>query len=126
MTKLLYALAVSLPLACNAAQPSTAQGPATEPSAMADGDRVTLTQGQVGTIEGERIGVSSVFEDDYTLADGSHKKGLTAQLALAGPPEKQVVVGAGSVITVRNVAYEVLSVEEHGGRRSTVTLRKKH
>lgn len=88
-------------------------------------DEHVLLQSTVGRIEGERIGVTTIFEDDYTLPDGSKKRGLTAQLAFAGPPEKLVVVGVGSVVPIANVPYDVVSVDEHKGRRSTVTLRKK-
>lgn len=65
----------------------------------------------VGDLNGEQVGVGNIWEDSYTLTDGTSRTGLTAQLFILSNDE-DVIVGKGSVFTVGETDWLVVAVEK--------------
>lgn len=84
-------------------------------------NELTIVQGSVGTIGGQRIGVRWVWDDDFIGSNGKKAHGMAAGLTLS-PPERKETVGRGSVIDVGGRKYEVTSVI--GGAKGSVMLRE--
>ena len=64
------------------------------------------TQGSLGDAE---VGVSNIWEREYTLPDGTTVSGMTARLSLG--EGQRLVVGKGSVVKVGGATFEVVNVQ---------------
>lgn len=82
----------------------------------------------VGMIGGVRVGVSNIFEDTYTLPDGTEREGLTARLSLlpGGTSDEGVGeeprVGEGSILEIGGSRWEVVEIEKRKGELGAITL----
>lgn len=85
-------------------------------------DEIEITETAVGSLYGQRVGVGNLMESEYTVADGSERHGMTAQLFLLGQSER-LIVGEGSVFAAGGRDWEVVSVAKDEGAHGTVTLR---
>jgi hypothetical protein len=81
----------------------------------------TIEETTVGTLDGVRVPMANLYEGDYALPDGTARRGWLCALVLPSGP---VFVGAGSVVTVGERRWEVLSVEKPPGALGHVTLRR--
>ena len=69
------------------------------------------------------IGKPFIIIQDYALADGTAKEGLTAALSLPNR-KKWDLVGVGSSFTLKSTTYEVINIEQ-GDSDGQVTVVKK-
>lgn len=77
----------------------------------------------VGRLGGIRVGVGNTWERVYRLPDGSECRGLTAEVfVLLEEQNPGVVVGQGSVLTVGDSAWRVVSVTKEPGQLGKVVL----
>ncbi|MCB9076073.1 MAG: hypothetical protein H6631_00610 [Anaerolineaceae bacterium] len=76
----------------------------------------------VGNLNGERVGVGNIWEDSYTLADGTSRTGLTAQLFIMSD-DKDIIVGQDSVITVGETDWLVVAIEKPVDKLGKVILK---
>ncbi len=91
-------------------------------------DEVRIMETTVGQVGGVSVGVSNIFEDTYTLPDGSEREGLTARLSLfdGGSSEQglhdELRVGEGNVVEIGGSRWEVVAVEKPEGELGAITL----
>jgi hypothetical protein len=84
-----------------------------------------LEETTVERLGGVRVGIANIYEGDYERADGSADRGPTATLIplLGQDPNPQLVVGAGSALTLGSERFEVVDVSPGDGEHGTVTVR---
>jgi hypothetical protein len=82
----------------------------------------TIEETTVGNLDGTRVGVSNIWERQYNLPDGISRLGMTAILSPFN--DKDVVVGQGSIVTIGQTQWEVITVEKTQGKRGEVRLKK--
>lgn len=80
----------------------------------------TITEGTVGSIQNVRVGVSNIWEREYTDDKGITQKGPTGLISLFEPEtktEKDIIVHKGMTIdtTLGNsrIIYKILNVMEN-------------
>ncbi len=113
---MIVALALAAALA---AEPSPAVPPV--PAEQEPAVIETIEETTVGDLNGVRVPMGNVIEDDYTLPDGTVARGLVCALALESGP---LWVGAGSVVEVGGATWRVVSVKRPPGERGEVTLER--
>jgi hypothetical protein len=88
-------------------------------------DERELEETTVERLGGVRVGIGNIHAGDYERGDGSAAHGPTATLIplLGEQPNPQLVVGAGSVFTVGDARFEVVSVVPGEPAHGTVTVR---
>ncbi len=91
-------------------------------------DDVRIMETTVGQIGGVSVGVSNIFEDTYTLPDGTERDGLTARLSLfvagasEGGVDEEHRVGEGNVVEIGGSRWEVVAIEKPEGELGAITL----
>jgi hypothetical protein len=86
----------------------------------------SLRETTVERLGGVRVGIGNIYSEDYERADGSTAHGPAATLVplLGQDPNPELVVGAGSVVTLGDSRFEVLEVTPGDGGRGIVTVRE--
>jgi hypothetical protein len=74
---------------------------------------IEITEGTVARLGGVRVGAGSIFEADYTLPDGSARRGLTCRLVPAND-ETEHVVGEGSEVEIGGTRWLVTRITASG------------
>lgn len=117
MIALVWALA-----ACGGPKAAPEIAPQTTTAAPApQGDGMeSIEETTVGELGGRRVGMANVFEDTYTLPDGTTKTGLTCLLSVFDIAKYRV--GEGSEITVDGVVWRVVKITKVSGENGEVTL----
>lgn len=82
----------------------------------------TIEETTVGELSGRRVGMANVFEDTYTLPDGTAKTGLTCLLSVFDVGK--VRVGEGSVFEVAGDRWLVVGITKVSGENGEVALRR--
>ena len=76
----------------------------------------------VGMLNGHRVPMGNMIrEADYTLADGSTKRGMVCSLVIGG--KTGIFVGVGSVVSVGADKWEVIAIEKDPGDLGSVQLK---
>ena len=84
----------------------------------------SFTGGTVGMLGEHKVMFGNIMIQDYTLADGAAREGLTAALSLPNR-KKWDLVGVGSTFSLDDITYEVINIEE-GDYQGQVTVAKKN
>jgi hypothetical protein len=84
-----------------------------------------LQETTVVSLGGISVGIGNIYQDEYRLADGTRTCGLTTTLIPLGqPPDAELVVGPGSIVTFGASTYEVLDVSPGKGTNGAVAVRE--
>jgi hypothetical protein len=103
---------------------------ATSPNAACEEGEKTVTESIVEEIEETTVGMlgghrvpmgSMIREADYTLADGTKKRGMVCSLIIDG--QTGVFVGLGSTVQVGEKTWEVIAIEKAPKELGSVKLR---
>jgi len=74
---------------------------------------VAITESAVEYVGDVRVGAGSIFEDEYTLPDGSVRRGLTCRL-VPEDDETPIVVGEGSEVELGGARWRVTRITDSG------------
>jgi hypothetical protein len=76
----------------------------------------------VGMLNGHRVPMGNMIrETDYTLTDGTKKRGMVCSLVIDG--KTGIFVGLGSVVSVGEDKWEIVAIEKAMGELGSVQLK---
>jgi hypothetical protein len=83
----------------------------------------TIDETTVDRLGDVRVGVANIGRGEYTLPDGTTKKGLAASLFYTTDQEHQKSVGEGSIVEISGTSWKITKVKKPWlGGRGSVTL----
>ena len=101
--------------ACSGDSPAPEPIAEKTPVVTESGTRIQeTTEGELG---GVNVGVSNIWERDYTLPDGSSRSGLTATLSFGSG---STVAGKGSRVKIGTGTFEVVEITKASGQNGEV------
>lgn len=85
----------------------------------------TIEETTVGHLGDCRVAMASmVFDDEYTLPNGSSARGLICVLVAIEPEGEKVWVGKGSIATIHGANWEVVNITKEPGENGSITLKQ--